>query len=295
MNQTTDNIDVVSLMNDMGERARKASAQLSRVSSDARTNALRAMAKQVRAYADAILKANAADMAAAQQKDLAPSMLDRLELTPERLEGIASGLEAVAELNDPVGKVLDSWTRPNGLEISRVSGPLGVIGIIYESRPNVTADAGALCVRAANAAILRGGSESVNSSGAITQALRAGLKEAGLPEDAIQMVPITDRAAVGELLTGLNGNLDIVVPRGGKSLVARVQNEARVPVIGHLEGLCHIYVHEQADAQKAIDIAVNAKMRRTGVCGAAETLLIDASYRTEFTPADRWRAEGKRM
>ena len=281
---TSENVELSKLLNEMGQKARAASSALSKAGSEARTKALGCMAKQVRAYADAILKANATDMVAAREKGLTGAMLDRLELDPSRLEAIAAGLEAVSQLNDPVGAVLDRWDRPNGLEISRVSGPIGVIGIIYESRPNVTADAGALCVRAANAAILRGGSESVNSSGAITQALRAGLKEAGLPEDAVQMVPTTDRSAVGMMLAGLEGNLDIVVPRGGKSLVARVQNEARVPVIGHLEGLCHVYVDGSADPQKAVEIAVNAKMRRTGVCGAAETLLIDSAVADDLLP-----------
>ncbi|MBB36820.1 MAG: glutamate-5-semialdehyde dehydrogenase, partial [Hirschia sp.] len=271
-------------MNDLGKRARKASAALAKAGPQARTKALQAMAARLRENADHILAANAVDMEAGRAKDLTPALLDRLELTAERLEGVAKGLEAVSELDDPVGDVLASWDRPNGLNISRVRGPIGVIGIIYESRPNVTADAGALCVRAANAAILRGGSESANSSAAIAVALRQGLADAGLPQDAIQMVPTTDRAAVGMMLKGLDGNLDIVVPRGGKSLVARVQDEARIPVIGHLEGLVHIYVHESADSDMAIDVVANAKMRRTGICGAAETLLIDASVASSLLP-----------
>ncbi len=276
--------DLQTTMNALGARARKASAALAKAGPEARTKALQLMAKHVRANADDILAANAIDMEAARIKGISGAMLDRLELTPERLEGVAAGLESVAALPDPVGTVLESWNRPNGLNISRVRGPIGVIGIIYESRPNVTADAGALCVRAANAAILRGGSESAKSSQAIASALQAGLAEAGLPADAVQMVPTTDRAAVGMMLKGLQGTLDVVVPRGGKSLVARVQDEARVPVIGHLEGLVHVYVHESADPQKAVDIIVNAKMRRTGICGAAETLLIDASVASALLP-----------
>jgi glutamate-5-semialdehyde dehydrogenase len=211
-------------------------------------------------------------------------MLDRLELTPARLEAMARGIEEVADIRDPVGETIAAWTRPNGLEFSRVRTPVGVIGIIYESRPNVTADAGALCVRSGNAAILRGGSESLHSSLAIAEALRAGLADAGLPLDAIQLVATPDRAAVGHMLAGLGGQLDVLVPRGGKSLVARVQEEARVAVIGHLEGLCHVYVHAGADEQKAVDIVVNAKLRRVGVCGSAETMLIDASIAAHLLP-----------
>ena len=276
--------NLVATMNELGARARKASAELAKVTPELRTQALKAMAQRIRENAASILEANAVDMAAGRDKQLSAALMDRLALDPIRLEGIAKGLEAVAELNDPVGRVLDSWDQPNGLSISRVSGPIGVIGIIYESRPNVTADAGALCIRAANAAVLRGGSESRNSSTAIASALRLGLTDAGLPKDAIQIVPTTDRAAVGMMLKGLDGNLDIVVPRGGKSLVARVQEEARIPVIGHLEGLCHTYVHESADTKMAVDVVVNAKMRRTGVCGATETLLIDASIAPTLLP-----------
>jgi glutamate-5-semialdehyde dehydrogenase len=268
----------------MGEGARAASAGMAKAGPMMRTAALKAMAAQIRARAPAILEANAKDMAAGREKGLTGAMLDRLELTPERIEAMAKGVEEVAAVPDPVGTVLASWTRPNGLEISRVRGPIGVIGIIYESRPNVTADAGALCVRAANAAILRGGSESLNSSRVIADALRAGLKEAGLPENAIQLVQTPDRAAVGHLLSGLNGMLDVVVPRGGKSLVARVQDEARVPVIGHLEGLCHTYIHGQADPAKAEAIIVNAKLRRVGVCGSTETMLVDASVADALLP-----------
>jgi glutamate-5-semialdehyde dehydrogenase len=268
----------------MGAAARKASAAVAKAGADKRTAALKAMAKRIRETAPAILAANEKDMAGGRAKGLTGAMLDRLELNPARIEAMALGVEDVAALPDPVGTVLARWTRPNGLEISRVRGPIGVIGIIYESRPNVTADAGALCLRAANAVILRGGSESLHSSRAIADALRAGLRDAGLPEDAIQLVQTTDRAAVGYMMAGLDGKLDVLVPRGGKSLVARVQEEARVPVIGHLEGLCHTYIHEKADPAKAESIAVNAKMRRVGVCGSTETMLIDASVAPKLLP-----------
>lgn len=268
----------------MGEAARAASAAVAKAGPEARTAALMAMAARIRAIAPDILAANAADMEAGRAKGLSGAMLDRLELTPARIAAMAQGVADVAGLPDPVGAVLATWERPNGLKISRVRGPIGVIGVIYESRPNVTADAGALCLRAANAVILRGGSESLNSSRVIAEALRAGLKEAGLPEDAIQLVQTPDRAAVGHILSGLDGKLDVVVPRGGKSLVARVQAEARVPVIGHLEGLCHTYIHEKADPAKAEAIIINAKMRRVGVCGSTETMLIDASVAPALLP-----------
>jgi glutamate-5-semialdehyde dehydrogenase len=268
----------------MGESARTASAALAKAGPDRRTAALKAMAARIRAAEAAILDANAKDMAGGRDRGLTGAMLDRLELTPARIAAMAQGVEDVADVADPVGTVIASWTRPNGLSFERVRGPIGVIGIIYESRPNVTADAGALCVRAANAAILRGGSESLNSSRVIADALRAGLKDAGLPEDAIQLVQTADRAAVGHMLAGLNGKLDVLVPRGGKSLVARVQNEARVPVIGHLEGLCHTYIHEGADPAKAEAIIVNAKLRRVGVCGSTETMLIDTRVASALLP-----------
>ncbi len=268
----------------MGARGREASALIAKAGPDKRTNALRAMAKHIREAAPQILDANAKDMAAGRDKDLTPALLDRLELNPARIEAIAKSVEDVAALPDPVGDVLANWTRPNGLNISRVRGPIGVIGIIYESRPNVTADAGALCVRAANAAVLRGGSESLHSSRAIAEALRKGLAEAGLPEDAIQLVPVADRAAVGHMMAGLGGKLDVLVPRGGKSLVARVQEEARVPVLSHLEGLCHTYIHAAADPEKAEAIILNAKLRRTGVCGSTETMLIDACVASRLLP-----------
>jgi glutamate-5-semialdehyde dehydrogenase len=268
----------------MGVAAREASARIANAGAEKRTAALKAMAAHIRKSEPDILAANERDMAAAHAKGLSGAMLDRLELNPKRIAEMADGVEAVAALPDPVGTVLATWTRPNGLEISRVRGPIGVIGIIYESRPNVTADAGALCVRAANAVILRGGSESLHSSRVIADALRAGLHDAGLPADAIQLVQTADRAAVGHMMTGLGGKLDVLVPRGGKSLVARVQEEARVPVIGHLEGLCHTYIHEKADAAKAEAIIVNAKLRRTGVCGSTETMLIDASVAPHLLP-----------
>jgi glutamate-5-semialdehyde dehydrogenase len=278
----------------MGEAARRASAAVAKAGPERRTAALKAMAARIRSSAAAILAANEKDMSAARAKGLSGAMLDRLELNPKRIEDMAKGVEDVAALPDPVGAVLAAWTRPNGLEISRVRGPIGVIGIIYESRPNVTADAGALCLRAANAAILRGGSESLHSSRAIADALRAGLADAGLSQDAIQLVQTNDRAAVGLMLTGLEGRIDVVVPRGGKSLVARVQDEARVPVIGHLEGLCHTYIHAKADPAKAEAIIVNAKLRRVGVCGSTETMLIDAAIAPSLLPrlAKALAAEG---
>ena len=211
----------------------------------------------------------------ARAAGVAGSFLDRLALNEARVEAIAAGIEVIRDLKDPVGTVTEAWTRPNGMSIERVRVPLGVIGIIYESRPNVTADAGALCLKAGNAAILRGGSDSTRSSRAIHAALQQGLREAGLPESAIELVPTRDRAAVGMMLTGLDGNIDVIVPRGGKGLVARVQSEARIPVFAHLEGVCHVYVDKAASLDMAKSIVLNAKMRRTGVCGAAETLLVD--------------------
>jgi glutamate-5-semialdehyde dehydrogenase len=272
------------IMMAMGAAARDASATVAKAGPEKRTAALKAMAARIRAATPALLAANKEDMIAANAKGISGAMLDRLELNPARIEAMAKGIEDVAALPDPVGDVMATWTRPNGLEISRVRGPIGVIGIIYESRPNVTADAGALCLRAANAAILRGGSESLKSSRAIADCLRAGLADVGLPQDAIQLVQTPDRAAVGHLLSGLGGKLDVVVPRGGKSLVARVQEEARVPVIGHLEGLCHTYIHAKADPAKAEAIILNAKLRRVGVCGSTETMLIDASIAPSLLP-----------
>lgn len=267
--------DVKALMQDIGKRARAAARVLGLAESAQKTNALEAAAKAIRASKAKILDANAKDIAAAKQQNISTAFLDRLTLTDKSIDAIAAGVEQVALLPDPVGEVIADWEQPNGLIFQRVRTPLGVVAVIYESRPNVTADAGSLCLKAGNAVILRGGSDSFHSSRAIHECLVAGLKEAGLPEDAIQLVPTTDRAAVGELLSGLDGNIDVVVPRGGKSLVARVQTEARVPVFAHLEGVCHVYVHAPADLEMAKRIVFNAKMRRTGVCGSAETLLVD--------------------
>ncbi|MDA7948490.1 MAG: glutamate-5-semialdehyde dehydrogenase [Hyphomicrobiaceae bacterium] len=267
--------DVESVMAEIGVRARSAADALANASPEAKTNALRAMAASIRAHEQDILAANARDMVIAEQNKRPSAFLDRLKLTPDRIESMARGVEDIAALDDPVGSVIAAWERPNGLKIERVRTPLGVIGIIYESRPNVTADAGALCLKSGNAVILRGGSESKHSADAIHACLAEGLRTAGLPEDAIQIVPTADRAAVGELLKGLGGTVDVIVPRGGKSLVGRVQAEARVPVFAHLEGICHLYVHGPADLEMAREIVVNAKMRRTGICGAAECLLVD--------------------
>ena len=249
-----------------------------------RNAALTATAEAIRAAQDDIIRANVRDMSAAKCSGLSGAMLDRLMLDAERIEAMASGMESIIALHDPVGRVLAEWQRPNGLRIQRVSVPLGVIGIIYESRPNVTADAAALCVKSGNAVILRGGSESFHSSQAIYACLRQGLVAAGVDADAVQMVPTTDRAAVGYLLSSMVDCVDVVVPRGGKNLIKRVQEEARVPVIGHLEGICHVYVHEGADAQMARDIVLNAKMRRTGICGAAETVLVDRNIAQQAVP-----------
>jgi glutamate-5-semialdehyde dehydrogenase len=266
---------IVELMDDIGLGARKAAGALARVSVEQKNEALRAAAKTIRDRKDDILEANARDMSAPKARQLNSAMLDRLALDDARIEAMAGGVEDIAGLDDPVGQIMAEWNRPNGLHIQRVRVPLGVIGIIYESRPNVTADAGSLCLKSGNAVIVRGGSESYHSSTAIHACLEAGLAAAELPGAAIQMIPTTSRDAVGLLLSGLNGCVDVIVPRGGKNLIARVQTDARVPVIGHLEGLCHVYVHESADVQQAADIVLNAKMRRTGICGAAETLLID--------------------
>ncbi|MCK6442736.1 glutamate-5-semialdehyde dehydrogenase [Elstera cyanobacteriorum] len=268
-----DQPDLATQMAELGARATAAAAVLAQTSGAQRAAAVSAMAAALRAAAPAILTANDADMARAA--DLSSSLRDRLKLTPERLEGVAKGLDEIAALPDPLGTVLEEWQQPNGLQFQKVRVPLGVIGIIYESRPNVTADAGALCVKSGNAVILRGGSDSFASSGAILTALRAGLKQAGLPEDAVQAVPTPDRAAVGMLLT-MTETLDVVIPRGGKSLIARVAAESRVPVLKHLDGNCHTYIHAAADLEKARKLVLNAKLRRTGVCGATESLLFDA-------------------
>jgi len=231
-----------------------------------------------------VLQANKADLESARQRDLSAALLDRLMLDAARIEAIAAGLETIADLPDPLARVIAAWERPNGLSIQRVSVPLGVIGIIYESRPNVTADAAALCIKSGNAAILRGGSESIRSNTAIYKCIQSGLDHAGLDVDAVQIVATTDRAAVGYLLSSMIEWIDVVVPRGGKSLIKRVQDDARVPVIGHLEGICHVYLHAAANAEMAREIVLNAKMRRTGICGAAETLLVDAAIATTVLP-----------
>jgi len=267
--------DLPALMGRMGERARAAAHAVALAPSAQKNTALAAMAEAVRAARPAILAANAEDIAAAKASGATAAFLDRLALDDKRVAAMASGLDVVRDLPDPVGTVSESWTRPNGMTIERVRVPLGVIGVIYESRPNVTADAGALCLKSGNAVILRGGSESFRSARAIHAALADGLRQAGLPEDAIGLVPTRDRAAVGLMLAGLGGAIDVIVPRGGKSLVGRVQAEARVPVFAHLEGVCHVYVDKAADLDMAKHIVLNAKMRRTGVCGAAETLLVD--------------------
>jgi len=259
----------------LGRAARAAARAIALASTDAKNKALRAAAAEIRGQSGAILAANARDVADAKARGTAPAFIDRLTLDPARVEAIARGLEEIADLPDPVGRVLARFERPNGLKIERVSTPLGVIGVIYESRPNVTADAGGLCLKAGNAAILRGGSESLRSSSAIHACLAAGLRAASLPEAAITLVNTPDRAAVGAMLAGLDGNIDVIVPRGGKSLVARVQHEARVPVFAHLEGIVHVFVHRDADLDMAKRVLLDAKMRRTGICGAAETLLVD--------------------
>ncbi|MDR2215651.1 MAG: glutamate-5-semialdehyde dehydrogenase [Nevskiaceae bacterium] len=262
-------------MQALGRTAAAARGALAQSSGAVRNAALAAAAHALRAQRAQILAANAQDMADAQARNLSSAMLDRLRLDDKRVESMARGIEDIIALPDPLGSVAAEWTRPNGLHIQRVRVPLGVIGIIYESRPNVTADAGALCLKSGNPVILRGGSESRQSSAAIHACLLEGLRAAGLPSGAIQLVPTADRAAVGMMLAGLNRCIDVIVPRGGRSLVERVQAEARVPVIGHLEGLCHVYVDRDADPEMARDIVVNAKLRRTGICGAAETLLVD--------------------
>ena len=269
--------DPEALIADMGKRARAAAKKLATMTSAEKAKGLAAAANAIRADAAAIKEANAKDMERAAEKGLSGAMLDRLKLDYDRIEGTAAGVEAVSKLTDPVGDVISEHTQPNGLKMRRVRIPIGVIGIIYESRPNVTADAGALCVMSGNAAILRGGSEAIESNRAIHAALVRGFEEAGLPADAAQLVPTTDRAAVGAMLTA-DGLIDMIVPRGGKSLVARVQNEAKVPVLAHLDGMNHTYIDAKADAEMAREIAVNAKMRRTGVCGAMETLLIDRGF-----------------
>jgi glutamate-5-semialdehyde dehydrogenase len=267
--------DIVAAMGEIGRQARATARTLALASTAQKDRALELMAGAIRGQKSRILAANAEDIAEARGSGMTGAFLDRLSLDAARVEAIAAAIDAVRALHDPVGVVTDSWTRPNGMTIERVRVPLGVIGIIYESRPNVTADAGALCLKSGNAAILRGGSDSLRTSRAIVAELAMALRAAGLPEAAIQLVPTRDRAAVGLMLSGIDGNIDVIVPRGGKSLVARVQAEARVPVFAHLEGVCHVYVDKAASLDMAKKIVLNAKMRRTGVCSAAETLLVD--------------------
>ena len=288
MNRVERNLDdsgTAEVMREIGKAARAAARVLAIASPEAKSAALTAAAQAIRTNVNAILNVNAGDIETAKANGTSGAFLDRLLLDPKRIEAIAASLDDIAALPDPVGTVLATWQRPNGLVMERIRVPLGVIGIIFESRPNVTADAGALCLKAGNAAILRAGSESRQSSRAIHACLVEGLRAAGLPDAAIQLVPTTDRAAVGLMLKGLDGAVDVIVPRGGKSLVARVQDEARVPVFAHLEGICHVYVDRDADLAMAKDIVLNAKLRRTGVCGAAETLLVDRAAPADVLPA----------
>lgn len=270
-------MDVKAVMAEIGAKAKAAAATLAYAAPEAKAKALTAAADALEARAEEIKAANAKDMEFGREKGLSAAMLDRLLLDDGRIRAMAEGLRAIAAQDDPVGAVMEAWERPSGLKIRRVRTPLGVIGVIYESRPNVTADAGGLCLKAGNAAILRGGSESFHSSAAIHACLVEGLRAAGLPEDAIQVVPTRDRAAVGEMLT-MTGTIDVIVPRGGKGLVGRVQADARVPVFAHLEGICHVYADRDADFPKALKVILNAKTRRTGICGAAECLLMDGPY-----------------
>ena len=281
LKKTTSPEKIKATMAEIGQRARDAARPLAYMSSERKNAGLAAMAEALMDSKQEILLANTLDMDEAEKSGVSSAFLDRLKLSDSRLRDISSSIRSVAALPDPVGSVIANWTRPNGLKIERVRTPIGVIGVIYESRPNVTADAGALCLKSGNAVILRGGSDSFNSSRAIQKALRNGLEAAELPKDIIQMVPFADRSAVGELLSGLNGCIDVIVPRGGRSLVARVQEEARVPVFAHLEGICHVYVDRSAKAEMAVEVTLNAKMRRPGICGAAETLLIDETVERE--------------
>jgi len=283
--QQTADKPLAAIMAELGEAARASARVLANMDAATRNAALKAAAAALRRSVNAIIAANARDLASAEQQGRPSAAIDRLRLDEKRIEAIAGALADIAGLPDPVGAVIAQWTRPNGLDISRVRTPIGVIGIIFESRPNVTADAGALCLKSGNAAILRPGSDSVHSSQAIHACLAEGLRDAGLPEAAIQLVPTTDRDAVGHMLAGLGGNVDVIVPRGGKSLVERVQADARVPVFAHLEGICHVYVDKAADLDMAKDVVVNAKMRRPGICGAAETLLVDRASLPDHLPA----------
>jgi len=279
-----DNKKLSAEMDAMGARAQGAARLLSRVSTTVKDAGLRAAAKRIKARAGEILKTNAGEVNAARKGGKPDAFLDRLALDAPRLETICNALEEIAAQNDPVGEIISAWERPNGLKISRVRTPIGVIALIYESRPNVTVDAGAICIKSGNAAILRGGSECIETNRALFECLNAALVESGLPAHSVQFVQTPDRAAVGEILSGLNGQIDLVIPRGGKSLVARVQAQARAPVLSHLDGICHVYIDRDAELEKAVAISVNAKMRRPGVCGAAETLLIDAARLDQFAP-----------
>ncbi len=284
-NIQSDVTNIAEVMVQVGVRAKTAAKALRSASAEKKTAALTAMADALWQNRQLILDANSIDMETAQETGVAPAFLDRLKLDEDRIQAMADGLRVIADMPDPVGAIIAEWEQPNGLKIERVRTPLGVIGVIFESRPNVTADAGALCLKSGNAVILRGGSDSFHSSRAIHASLVEGLEKTDLPVDAIQIVPTTDRAAVGEMLSGLNGAIDVIIPRGGKGLVERVQTDARVPVFAHLEGLCHLYVDKSADLEMAITIAVNAKMRRTGICGSAETLLMDrAAADTHLVP-----------
>lgn len=282
---SNDDADIATLMVTIGKQAKASARVVAKVPSAQKDKALEVASAELLKATDYILAANALDMQAGEAKGLSAAMLDRLKLTPDRIAAIAKGLDDIRALNDPVGEAISEWDRPNGLEISRVRTPLGVIGVIFESRPNVTADAGALCLKAGNAVILRGGSDSYHSARAIHACLVEGLKAADLPEHTIQNIPTTDRAAVGAMLSGLDGCVDVIVPRGGKSLVARVQSEARVPVFAHLEGLCHIYVDQSAELDMSVEIIANAKMRRTGICGSVETLLVDRAIAETHLPS----------
>ena len=274
----TDNIDQI------GINAKKAARVLAKTSSEQKNHALQAMSKYVLADKKIILEANKLDIENSKSKNLSESFIDRLELNDERVRSISDTLLEIESFKDPVGKILDSWQRPNGMHISRVTTPLGVIGIIFESRPNVTADAGALSLKAGNASILRGGSDSINSSLAIHESLVKGLKEAGIDENAIQIIKTTDREVVKQMLHGINKSIDVIVPRGGKNLVSMVEEEARVPVFAHLEGICHIFVDKSANLDKSLDVCINAKMRRPGICGAVETVLVHSEVANEFMP-----------
>ena len=268
---------IAALMIELGTNARAAAKNLARVSSDDKNSALRACASEISDKRHIILAANTKDLKAAEEKGATPAILDRLQLSNERIDEIIRSIESIVELRDPVGHIMDEWTRPNGLRIQRVRVPLGVIGVIYESRPNVTVDAAVLCLKAGNAVILRGGSESIQSNRAIHQCLVSALEKSNVPAAAVQMVATSNRDAVGYLLSSMSEFVDVIIPRGGRNLIARVNSDARIPVIGHLQGICHVYVHESADLDMATSIILNAKMRRTGICGAAETLLIDKS------------------